>query len=145
MTLVGYDEVEFLDGNGGVVNDVTGVCAAEGLRQLGAGEIVCSLGKLLAPQDGVEPLDRADGDARHRVDMRGRQMLDVVQLSEESPRVGRAVPRELITRLFAEVRPIDEKENALRPGVFDEAIDERAGRECLSRAGGHVDQRARPG
>ena len=143
VALVGDDEIEFLDRHGGVVGDVAGARAAEGGGELRAGKVVGALREFFAAQDRVEPLDGADGDAAHVVDVRRGEVLDVVKLGEKTARVRRAVAVELVAGLLAEVRAVHEEEDAAGAGVFDQAIGERAGGEGLARAGRHVDERAR--
>jgi len=70
VALVGDDEVELLDGDGGVVGDIAGAGAADGGGEFRAGEIVRAFREFLAAQDRVEPLDGADGDAADVVNVR---------------------------------------------------------------------------
>ena len=71
------------------------------------------------------------------------EMLDVVFLGELVVVHGRDELLEFLERLPAEIAAIHEEEDALRAGVFDEAIDEIDGGVGLARAGGHLDERAR--
>ena len=142
VALVGDDEVELLDGDGGIVGDIPGA-GAKGGGEFRAGNVVGVLREFLATQDRVESLDSADGDAAHVINVRRGEVLDVVELGEKAVRVRRAVTVEFIASLLAEIRAVDEEEDAAGPGVFDEAISERAGGERLARAGGHVDESAR--
>ncbi len=142
MALVGDDEVELLDRHLGIVGDIAGA-PAEGGRQLRAGEVVRLFGQLLPAQDGVEPLDRADGHPADIVDGGRGEMLDVVELREETARVGCAEAMELVAGLLAEVGAVDEEEDAAGAGVLDESVREGTGRVGLAGAGGHVDERAR--
>ena len=73
------------------------------------------------------------------------EMLDVVKLGELAAGVGRDELLELAFGLSAEIGAVHEEEDALRAGVFDEAVGEGAGGVGLARAGGHLDQRARVG
>ena len=143
MALVGDDEIELLDGDGGVVGDVAGAGDAERGGDFRAGEIVRAFREFLSPQDRVEALDGADGDAADGVDVRRGEVLDVVEFREEAAGVRRPVAVEFVAGLLAEIRAVHEEEDAAGLGVFDEAIGERAGGERLPRAGGHVDERAR--
>ncbi len=140
VAFIGDDEVELLDGHGRVVGDIAGAGAAQRGGQLGAGEIVRAFREFLAAQDGVEALDGADGDAANVVDVGRGQVLHVVQLGEEPAGVGGAVAMELVAGLFAEVRAVDQKQDAARARVLDQPIGERASGEGLARAGGHVDE-----
>ena len=68
-------------------------------------------------------------------------MLDVVQLRELAAVVRRREALELLERLPAEVRAVDEEEDAARVGVLDEAVGDVGGRERLARSRRHLDQR----
>jgi len=70
-------------------------------------------------------------------------VLDVVEVGEFAAGVGRDELVEFIPRLRAEAGAIDQEEDALCPGVFDEAVGRGAGGEGLAGAGGHLDERAR--
>ena len=64
VALVGDDEIERLDGDGGVVGDVLRAVVSGG--DLVAGFLVEVLVQFLAAQHRVEALDGADGDAGRR-------------------------------------------------------------------------------
>jgi hypothetical protein len=97
----------------------------------------------LASEDRVDALDRRDRHARDGVDPVRREVLDVVELGELAAVVGGREPLELLQRLAAEVRAVDEEEDAARVRVLDEAVADVRGRERLARAGRHLDQGAR--
>ena len=69
MALVGDDEVELLDGNGGIVGDIARAIA-QGLGEFRCGNLVGILGEFFAAKNRVEPLDGADRDAADIIDMR---------------------------------------------------------------------------
>lgn len=165
VALVGDDEVEGFEGDGGIVGDVewaesgsavpalfrmrrakrrdaasTFICGAE----IGGGffvEVLVELG--LAAQNRVEPLNGADGDARDGVEGVGGEVLDVVDLGERAPSVGGDELVELALGLFAEVAAVDEEEDAAGAGEFDQPVGEGAGGVGLAGAGGQLDERAR--
>lgn len=143
MALVGDDEVELLDGDGWIVSDIAGAGDAERGGQFRAGEIVRAFREIFAAQDRVEPLDGTDSDAADVIDVRGGEVLDVVEFREETPGIGRAVAVEFVARLLAKIGAVHKKEDPAGLGEFDEAIGEGAGGESFSRAGGHVNERAR--
>ena len=101
MALVGDDEVELLDGDGGIVGNVAGAGDAERGGDFRAGEIVRAFREFLAAQDRVEALDGANGDAADVVDVRRGEVLDVVEFGEQAVRVRRAVAMELVAGLLA--------------------------------------------
>ena len=70
-------------------------------------------------------------------------MLDVVELGELAAVVRRREVLELLQRLAAEVRAIDEEEDAARIGVLDQAVGDVRGGERLAGAGRHLDEGAR--
>ena len=72
------------------------------------------------------------------------EMLDDVFLGELVAIRRRDELLEFLERLPAEIAAIHEKEDALRAGVFHEAVNEIDGGVGLARAGGHLDERARP-
>jgi cytochrome c553 len=79
------------------------------------------LGEFFAAQEGVEALDGADGDAADVVEVGRGEVLDVVEFGEEAAGIRRAVTVEFIASLLAEIRAVNEEEDAASPGVFDEA------------------------
>ena len=103
-----------LDGDGRVVGDVARARAAERRGHLAAGFLVGALGEFLAAQHRVEALDGADGDAADVVELRRREVLDVVQLGELAAGVGRTNCVELVACLLAEIGAVHEEEDALR-------------------------------
>ena len=72
-------------------------------------------------------------------------MLNVVNLGELAPGVGRDELLKLGHGLATEIGAVHKKEDALRPGVFDEPVGEAARGVGLARAGGHLDEGARMG
>ena len=78
-----------------------------------------------------------------RVERVRLQMLDVVQLGELAPVVGRAVLVELLERLAAQVVAVHQEEHAFGLGELDQPVDETDRRVCLACPGGHLDQGAR--
>ena len=168
MALVGDDEIERLDGDGGVVGDFQRSCSSRGDEALTSRRIDLSLltsaatgigGKrrgdleagffvevfvhFLSTQHGVEALDGADGDTSDRIELVRGQVLDVVQLGELAARVGCDELVELAFGLAPEIGAVHEEQDALRPGVFDEAVCERTGSVGFARTGRHLDKRAR--
>src|SRR5439155_17392412 len=108
-----------------------------------AGFLVEVFVQFLTPEHGVEALNGADGDAGYRIEFVRGEVLDVVQLRELTTRVGRNELVELAFGLAPEIGAVHEEQDALRPGVFDEAVSECTGGVGLARAGGHLDERAR--
>ncbi len=141
MAFIDDDEVEGLDGDGGIVGDV--LRAAVGGGDFVAGFFVDVLVEFLAAQDGVKALDGADGDAGDGIEVVRGEMLDVVNLGELAAGVGRDELIELALGLASEIRAVHEKEDALCTGVLDEPVGEAARGVGLARAGGHLDERAR--
>ena len=115
VAFVGDDEIERLDGNGGVVGDL--LWAGIGGADLVSGEFVGVLREFLATQHGVEPLNGADGNAGNGVELVRGEVLDVVKLGELAPDLGRNELLELGCSLTTEIRAIYEKEDAARPGI----------------------------
>jgi hypothetical protein len=97
----------------------------------------------VASQHGVHPLDGADADAGHWVDLVVGQMLDVVELGELAVHVRDGEALELLQRLPAEVGAVDEEEHASRAAVADQAVADVRRGVRLAGAGRHLDQRAR--
>src|SRR6266508_902419 len=71
-------------------------------------------------------------------------MLDVVELGALAPVVGGRERLELLQRLTAEVRAVDEEEDAAGACVLDRAIGDARRRIRLASAGRHLDQGAGP-
>ena len=91
-----------------------------GLYSTGTGSVAQLVGGVLvelrvelgvAAQDRVEPLDRRDRHPRDRVDLVRAEVLDVVELGELAAVVGRREALELLQRLAAEVRAVDEEQD----------------------------------
>ncbi len=72
------------------------------------------------------------------------QPLDVVQLRELPVVVGRAVALELLLRLLAEVRSVDQKQHASCAAELDQPVGRGDGHDRLPRAGRHLHERAGP-
>ncbi len=141
MGFVGDDDVEGLDGEGGVVGDGLGL--SEQVAQ-GIDALLIVFGRQLAALEHAEqPLDGADGDARREVELVALQVLDDVFLAELVVVVGRAVLVELFLGLAAQVAPVHQKQHAPGAGELDQAVDEADAGEGLAAAGGHLDQGAR--
>jgi hypothetical protein len=92
---------------------------------------------------GVEALDGGDGDLADGIDAAGAEHLDVVEVGELAAVVGGGELLEFVDGLAAEVAAVDEEEDALRPGVLDEAVGLGDGGEGLAGTGGHLDECAR--
>ena len=88
MALVGDDEVEGFDGEGGAVGNLLAAALAERFRRLEAGEFIGVLGQFLTAQDGLDALDGGDGDAGDAVELVAGEVLDVVNLGELAAVVG---------------------------------------------------------
>ncbi len=71
-------------------------------------------------------------------------MLDVVELGELAVRIRDGERLELLQRLPAEVRTIDEEEHAPGARELDQPVGDVRRGERLARAGRHLDQRPRP-
>ncbi len=142
VALVGDDEVEFLDGESGVVFDRDGFLE-QGFGGFDGQVVEVRRGFFLALEHGVDALDRADDDAGGFVERVAAEMLDDVFLGELVVVHGRDELLEFLERLPAEIAAIHEEQDALGSGVFHEAIDEIDGGVGLARAGGHLDERAR--
>ena len=137
MAFVGDDEIEGFDGHAGIVGHFP--LPVVGRREFVAGFLVEVLVQLLPAQDGVQPLDGADGHAGDGIELVGGQVLDVVDLGELPPGVGRDELLELLHGLPPEVGAVHQEEDPPGPGVLDEPIGEAAGRVGLARARCHLD------
>ena len=71
-------------------------------------------------------------------------MLDVVELGQLAPVVRRRETVELLERLAAEVRPVDEEEDPPGVAVLDQPVGDVCRGVRLARAGRHLDERAGP-
>ena len=142
MTLIGDDEVEGFDGDGGVVLDGVGRFAELG-EGGGGGFLVAGVVVGFAFEDGIEALDGGDGDAADGIDGVGGEQLDVVDFGELAAVAGDGELLEFVEGLAAESAAVDQEENAAGTGVGDETPGEIAGGEGLSAAHGHVDEGAR--
>jgi hypothetical protein len=141
VAFVRDDEIERLDGDGGIVNDFARTTIGSG--EFESGDFIDIFIEFLAAEHRVEALDGADRDASDIVELVGSEMLDVVELGELSTRVGSDELVELTFGLATEIRAIYKKENAFGASVLDETINERARGVGLARAGGHLDKRTR--
>ena len=140
VALVDDDHVERLDRQRRLVVDLHRPVG----YQLVAGLLVEVLGQVgLAAQHRVHPLDGADADARHRVDLVVGQVLHVVELGELAARAGHLEALELLEGLLAEVGPVDEEQDALGLGVTDQPLADVRRGEGLARPRRHLDQRPR--
>src|SRR5208282_4601671 len=135
VALVGDNEVEFLDRKGGVVFDREGLF--EQLLGRVNGQVVeVGGGSRLALEHGVNALDGGDDDAGGFVERVAGEMLDDVYFGEFVVVDGGDELLEFLERLAAQVAPVNEKEDTMRPGIFDEAVGDIDGGEGLARAGG---------
>ena len=75
-----------------------------------------------ASHDRVQPLDGGDRHLGDRIDGVAGELLEVVQLGQLSTIVGRGEVLELLERLSAEVRPVNQEQDALGPGILDQPI-----------------------
>ena len=98
--------------------------------------------RVVAAQDRIDPLDRGDADLGDRVDVVRAEPLHVVELAELAARSGHVEALELLERLLAEVGPIDQEQDALRPALGDQPLGDVGGGERLARTGRHLDQGA---
>ncbi len=76
--------------------------------------------------------------------MTAREVLDDVLLGELVTVYRRHKLLEFLHGLLPKVPATNEEEETLCACVFDEAVDELDRRKCFSRAGGHLDESARP-
>jgi hypothetical protein len=111
VTLVGDDEVEGFDGDGGVVLDGVGGFAELG-EGGGGGFLITRVVVGFAFEDGVEALDGGDGDAADGIDGVGGEKLDVVDFGELAAIAGNGELLELVEGLAAEGAAVDQEENA---------------------------------
>ena len=103
---------------------------------------------VIASQDRMQPLNRADVDLRGRlvchVKPRRREMAGIVKLSELAPVVGGDEPLELPECLTTEIRTVyQEKRIRWAPACSQQAITDVGSSERLARTRGHLDQRPR--
>ena len=170
MALVRDDEIKFLDGKRGVVfhrNGLIEQCGRavpalfvlwiqrrdaaatfcedlrHGFQAFNRQVIEIGGGFRLAFEHGINALDRADDHAGGGVELIAAQALDDVFLGELVFVDRRNELLKFLERLVAEIAAIHEEQDAFRPGVFDEAIDEIDGGEGFARASGHLDEGAR--
>src|ERR1019366_1376473 len=101
VALVGDDEVEGLDGYGGVVFDGVGRLIEAG-ESSGGGFFVAGVVIGVAFQDGIEALDGGDGDAADGIDGVGGKKLDVINLGELAAVAGDGELLEFVEGLTAE-------------------------------------------
>ncbi len=97
---------------------------------------------ILPGELGIEALDGGDGDLADGIDAAGAEHLDVVEVGEAAPVVGRDVVLKFTDGLAAEIAAVDEEEDALGTGVLDEAVGLGDGGEGLTGAGSHLDEGA---
>ena len=140
VTFVGDDEIEGLDRDGGIVGNLLHATIG-GIDFVGR-DFVGILGKLLAAQHGVKPLDSADSDAGDGIELVGGEMLNVVEFGELAAGIGRDELLELGGGLTTEIGSIHEEENTASPRILDEPIGEGTGGVGLARARGHLDEGA---
>ena len=81
-----------------------------------------------------------DADLTDIIQLVRLHALDVVQLCKETILFWRPELLKFGQGLASEVTAVHQEKDALCPGVFDEAVDEVAGGECLSAAAGHLDE-----
>ena len=151
MALVRDDEIELFDGEVGIVFNGDGLLeeSGRGVSPLAAfliqrrepaatlghrtadsfkafdGQIVeVGRGLFLAPEHGVDTLDCADDDAGRFVERVAAETLDDVFLGELVVVDWRNELLEFLQRLVAQIAPVHEKQDAFRPGVFDQPIVE---------------------
>ncbi len=114
MAFVGDDEVEGLDGDGGVVLRRRG--CVDRRRRSRSRISRRGLRQFFAAEHGVKALDGADGDARDRVEPVRGEVLDVVELGELAAGVRGDELLELGEGLAAEIGAVDEEEDVARAG-----------------------------
>ncbi len=141
VALVDDDHIEGLDGQVFVVVDLDGA-----LRFVVERGVLVEflLERVVAPEDGVHPLNGADTHLGHRVDDVRREALDVFELGELPACAGHVEALKLFERLIAEVGTVDQEQNALGAALGDEALRNVGGCKRLTRPGGHLDKRPRP-
>ena len=109
VALVGDDDVEGVDWYVGVVHDGRGLSAKRG--RVEAGKLLLVGVELFALEDGVDALDGGDADTADRVDARGLEVLDVVELGEFAFLVRGGESLELAQGLASQVAAVDEEEH----------------------------------
>ena len=143
VALIDDDEVEEFGRHTVAVDD------GERLFRLGElfgrAALLGGLVERLVLEDRVEALDGADADLTVGGDVGGFQALDGVELGKLPVIVRGSVGHELLLGLLAEIFRVDEEEDALGLGVFEETVDGGDGREGLARARGHLDEGPRAG
>lgn len=97
----------------------------------------------VAGELGVKALDGRDGDLADGIDAARSKHLDVVEVRKFAAVVGGGELLEFVNGRAAEVAVVDEEEDALGPGVLDEAVGLGDRGEGLAGAGGHLDERSR--
>ena len=140
MTFVDDNEIESLDGNGGIV--AYRLFLGGALLQFVEGDIFGGVVDGLAAENGIHALNGGDADLRVGVDGAGAEALDVVKLGEFAPVIGGRVGHKLLMRLLAEVAGVHQKEDALGATELEQTIGGGNGGEGFARAGGHVDEGA---
>ena len=104
---------------------------------------VVDIRHLASLQHAIHPLNRRDDHARTAQHARRRQLVHRVQLGEAPAISGRAVVLELGERLIREIVAVDEEQDAAESAEREQPIGLSDRSEGLSRAGGHLDERAR--
>ena len=112
-----------------------------GCFQLGKVDLLSALVQLLAFEDGIHPLDRADTDLGIGRDVGGFQTAHAVKLREGSGIVIRCIGEKLALRLLAEALGIDEEQDAVHPAVFQQAVCRCDRGKGFARAGRHLHER----
>ena len=142
VRLVRDDDVEGLDGNGGVVLD----------RCLRPVKQRCFVSRTSLPSSSSSGSPLRMEYTRWMVEMQTRltgsmwfereTMLDVVYLGELPPVVRRVIALELAERLPRQVAPVHQEEDPPRACVLDEAVGESAGHARLPAPRGHLNEYA---
>ncbi len=153
VALIHDDHVERLDRDGRVVGDLGGLVQRVRLVTGPAGPVGpvglvrvvgLDVGELLAAQQCVHPLDRADDHRGGVLQPRRAEAVDVVEVGEAAAVVRGGEPAELVVGLAAQVGAVDEEQDPACPGVPQQPVGGRHGGVGLAGAGGHLDQRPRP-
>jgi hypothetical protein len=116
VALVGDDEVEGLDGDGGVVGDVLGPVVRAG--DFVAGFFIEVFVELLAAEHRIKPLDGADGDTADVVEPVPGEVLDVVDSGELSPIIWKHKLIELAFCLPAQIGAVHKEKDPLCPACL---------------------------
>ena len=144
VALIDDDEIEKLGRDLGVVGDGERFAFAVG-GVLGGVLVLSGCVEFGALENRIHPLNGGDADLRIGGDVGRGEALGGVELGELAVVVVGREGEELLLGLLAEIAGIDQEEHAADAGVLEQAIDGRDGGEGFSRAGGHLDERARAG